>query len=113
MDLPQIMKAGPSTAHAAWNTRTTPRIKPARNFIVAASTVIILVLLYLSLGSRSLEAFTPTWSLLFGAGGRWFQSESLQGDQYLLGVGKADITGYVVILECVHDLLLTFLQPSS
>jgi len=93
MDLSQTMKAGPSTVQAAWSTRTTSRKTHPRNFIVAAFTVIVLAFLYLSLGSKYLEAFTSRWSLIFGTGGRSFQSESLRGDQYLLGVGKADITG--------------------
>jgi hypothetical protein len=107
------MKAGPSMTQAAWSTRATSRTKHARNFIVAASTVIILAFLYLSLGSRSLEAFASRWSLLFGNGSSGKQLENLRGDQYLLGVGKADITGYIVLLKYVNDHLLSFLQPSS
>jgi len=87
MGLLQTMKAGPSTTQAAWST-TTPRTKHSRNFIVAASTVIILAFLYIFFGSTSVETFRSRWSLQFGNGGNG------QGDQYLLGVGKADITGY-------------------
>jgi hypothetical protein len=113
MDLPQTMKAGPSTTQAPWSTRATPRTKHARNFVVAISTVVILAFLYLSLEGRSLEAFTSSWSLLFGNSGSGRHLGNLRGDQYLLGVGKADITGYIVLLKYFDDHLLRFLQPSG
>ncbi len=107
MDLVQSMKAGPSITKAAWSTGRTSATKHARNFIAATSTVIILAFLYVAFGNVSLEPFGSRWSLLFGNGGNSVHSGGLRGDQYLLGVGKADITGYEVFLDCINDHVLT------
>lgn len=94
MDLIQDMKAGPSAIQAAWSTRTPSRTKHARNWLVATFTVLTLAFLYITFGNTSLVSFTTRLSVLFGNG---VNSASLGGDKYLLGVGKADITGYELL----------------
>jgi hypothetical protein len=90
MDLIPYMKAGPSTPSAGSNSRTR---KPngARKAIVLISTCCIFALVFFFLGNAHADYLTWRWSSQNGDNGK---SASKDGDLYLLGVGKADITGY-------------------
>lgn len=84
------MKAGPSTPSAGSSSRT---VKPngARKAKVLISTCFIFAFIIWFLGNAPADYLTWRWSSQTGDNGK---SASKDGDLYLLGVGKADITGY-------------------
>lgn len=99
MDLGQEMKVEASTIQAAWSTKKTRQSKTIRNFIVTAFIVFILVFLYITSSNTLLESFSTLLPSLFRNGDNLDNPAGPEGYQYLLGVGKADITGYEMPLS--------------
>jgi hypothetical protein len=108
MDLAKDMKDGPSATQSAWSTRTPSRTRHVRNFVVATSGLFVLIFIYAVLLHTSFKLFGTPLSLLFGSGDNVIDTTSL-GDRYILGVGKADITGYEELQLLFEECLLTSL----
>jgi neutral ceramidase len=84
-------KAGPSQPQPKkW---TQERSRWQCQIIKAAVLVTALVLGYIAFMRLSHRAKSTWFWRLAGQGGDWNEHGSSNGSQYLLGVGKADITG--------------------
>lgn len=90
MNQTQLPKAGPSEAHPRLDDR--PRWKRLAKLVWLSFAVL---LVYIALYQLRLQNGTQTW--IWGSHGRYDDGEKHQdqahGSLYLLGVGKADITG--------------------
>lgn len=90
MDLSHGMKAGPSEA-----LRPRHELSKSKRLFNALAIAIILTLSCLAFAQLFLDQQRKTW--FQGVGGNQrngWNYESSKRTQYLLGVGKADITGY-------------------
>jgi neutral ceramidase len=82
-------KAGPSQARPSWTKETS---KWRRQTVKAVVVVTALLLGYMVYRSHSGAKSSWSWKLN-GQDGDGKEHGSSKGSQYLLGVGKADITG--------------------
>jgi hypothetical protein len=92
MDTLLDLKAGPSKAQARWKRQTTT----SQGFFKALATALVLALSCLAFIRLFLDQQKHIWFWEKGANhenNEWHHESSTR-TQYLLGVGKADITGY-------------------
>lgn len=89
----QELKAGPSE-RPRWNLETSKWRRQAKALIMAGPVVAFFLMGYFSFGyfSAARHDWTLRWPGDESRLGGW-QEKSSRGSQYLLGVGKADITG--------------------
>jgi hypothetical protein len=93
MDSIHDMKAGPLAERAPWGT-TSSRERRPRNIIIGIATLALAALLYVSFRETWPEALRRPWYFTFGDSANMRAPSFPVADQYLLGVGKADITGF-------------------
>lgn len=95
MDNPQKSKAGPSTRVPLRAPPEVRRSSFTRSLYVAIVALIGCVVVI----TLSPEAGIQSWWKPKGSSFNGEQHKSLKGSQYLLGVGKADITGYLLLVH--------------
>lgn len=100
-------KAGPSPSFPNPNPNST-RNRPTRLTLLLSTIIFIATLLLLTVSvPPTVRNKLAQWLNHETPGMEWDQSGA-QGDEYLLGVGKADITGYIA-----YRLILIHIVPVS
>jgi len=95
MDAFQDLKAGPSEVQSRWAPENRKWKRQVVALVKALSIVTFLVLAYAAFSYLFLANGRQLWAweLLGSQNGNAGQQENSKGNRYLLGVGKADITG--------------------
>jgi hypothetical protein len=104
MEVNEEAKAGPSI-QTEWSP-TTQRKKRTQHFVLAAVLLLVSTYLFLNLANISGNGFSWQWFWQSGNDENLIKPANPDGDQYLLGVGKADITGYGKLYSCFERQLL-------
>jgi hypothetical protein len=107
MDSLQNSKAGPSEARPQWKYET-PKSRRSLVLIAILFSLGSFALFHLLLGQQEQTRYWDKAGNLHSNG--WFQNGSNK-TQYLLGVGKADITGYLLMSSYQYIFMLTSDEP--
>jgi neutral ceramidase len=94
MDQLQDVKAGPSGGQPQWIQKShTPNHSRRLVIVAAAATLLVYILRYTALIAILSDDFRSVWLFYSGKHSSGADLGSSKGSRYLLGVGKADITG--------------------
>ena len=88
---PHNPKAGPTQGQPRWNQQTSTRRRHAAKAIVLVAALLLGCMTFVSVSRDGLDS-DWLWRMT-GQSGNENEHERAKGSQYLLGVGKADITG--------------------
>jgi hypothetical protein len=88
------IKAGPLVEQAPWKSTMRNRAGSPRNIVIGIATLTLAALLCVSFRGLWAESISRQWYFMFGDSAEMRTPSFPALERYLLGVGKADITGF-------------------